>query len=70
MCQKAYTVPTPVEREIFYDCTSYFLRENWENANNCLKVIDYKIIAVFLEFTQEWVYGMVPDRSFGTVGLR
>ena len=70
MGQKAYTVPTPVEREIFNECTLYFLRENWENANNCLKVIDYKIIAVFLENTQEWVYGMIPDRPFGTVSLR
>ena len=60
MGQTAYTVPTSVEREIFNDCTLYFLRENWENANNCLKVIDYKVI---LENTQEWIYGMVPVRS-------
>lgn len=63
-------MPTKTEREIFSDCTMYFLRESWDNADKCLKILEYKVLEIHLKNLNETVYGMVPDRPFGSVSLR
>lgn len=61
----AFEETTDTERAIFYECSLFFLREQWRTADLCLSPLSYEVLE--LDLANETIYGMVPAREFGQI---